>query len=464
VARYEGVSLIPDDSPAWPSALGRAAALGPEIDAVQRQIRQLTELLAELRRRQRAWETGGRGEQAVVRVLVGMDAAWHVLADRRWPGTRRANIDVLLVGPGGVFVIDVKTWRAEVRVERGRLWRGEADASDHVRKLLDQTSAVEGVLAGVGLAPTEVVPLLVLAGRRDVRAQLDRVVLLGEKDLIRELVRWGVRLPPDRVEQLIATLDRDCPPMPSVAAGAPGPPAEDALVSREELWQAMQEAAAREPIEAWMTWLHPLQAKQVSREFSGPSRIRGGAGTGKTVLALHRANYLASRGRRVLFTSFVRTLPAVHEALFARLAPARHDQVTFLPVHALASRWLRENPHRGRLDAKEASACFDQAWASAGEGSSLPGLVRDKKYWGDEISVVIKGRGLAISAIMRGWPGSAAGPRSAWRRAPTCGTCTRRTRTAWPGGASWTGPTRCGSCGTWPGNGPQRGRTPGSTR
>lgn len=394
-----GVSLIPDDSPAWPSALGRAAALGSEIDAVQRQVRQLTELLAELRRRQRAWETGGRGEQAVVRVLVGMDAAWHVLADRRWPGTRRANIDVLLVGPGGVFVIDVKTWRAEVRVERGRLWRGESDASDHVRKLLDQTSAVEGVLAGVGLAPTEVVPLLVLAGRRNVRAHLDRVVLLGEKDLIRELVRWGVRLPPDRVEQLIVTLDRDCPPMPSVTAGAPGPPADDALVGREELWQAMQEATAREPIESWMTWLHPLQAKQVSREFSGPSRIRGGAGTGKTVLALHRANYLASRGRRVLFTSFVRTLPAVHEALFARLAPrlapGRPNQVTFLPVHALASRWLRENPHRGRLDTKEASVCFDQAWASAGEGSSLPGLVRDKKYWGDEISVVIKGRGLA---------------------------------------------------------------------
>ena len=325
MVRYVGVSLIPDDSPAWPSALGRAAAFGPEIESVQRQIRQLTELLAELRRQQRAWEKGGRGEQAVIRVLVGMNAAWHVLADRRWPGTRRANIDVLLAGPGGVFVIDVKTWRAEVR----------------------------------------------------------------------ELVRWGVRLPPDRVEQLVVTLDRECPPMPSVAADAPGPPADDALVSREELWQAMQEAAGREPIESWMTWLHPLQAKQVSREFSGPSRIRGGAGTGKTVLALHRANYLASRGRRVLFTSFVRTLPAVHEALFARLAPARHEQVTFLPVHVLASRWLRENPHRGRLDAKEARACFDQAWESAGEGSSLPGLIRDKKYWGDEISVVIKGRGLA---------------------------------------------------------------------
>ena len=432
------MSLIPDDSPAWPSApgqaapsalgeaassaLGRAAAIGSEIESVQRQIRQLTELLAELRRRRQAWETGGRGEQAVMRVLVGMDAAWHVLADRRWPGTRRANIDVILVGPAGVFVIDVKTWRAEVRVERGRLWRGDADAQDEVTKLLDQTTAVEEVLAGAGLAPTEVVPLLVLAGRRNVRAHLDRVVLLGEKDLVRELVRWGVRLPPELIDRLIATLDRECPPMPdgdgrdppravagslrrspsqSGRSGAPdrqpGSPVagpEDALVSREELWQALLEAAGREPIESWMTWLHPLQARQVNREFSGPSRIRGGAGTGKTVLALHRASYLASRGRRVLFTSFVRTLPAVHEALFARLAPARPGPVTFVGVHALASRRLRANQNRGRVDERAAKACFEQAWESAGEGSSLPGLGRDKKYWHDEISLVIKGRGL----------------------------------------------------------------------
>ena len=416
------MSLIPDDSPAWPSALsqavpsalGQAAAIGSEIESVQRQIRQLTELLAELRRRRQAWETGGRGEQAVMRVLVGMDAAWHVLADRRWPGTRRANIDVILVGPAGVFVIDVKTWRAEVRVERGRLWRGDADAQDEVTKLLDQTTAVEEVLAGAGLAPTEVVPLLVLAGRRNVRAHLDRVVLLGEKDLVRELVRRGVRLPPELIDLLIATLDRECPPMPNGDAPTPaedgrdprrpapgrsrsqsrrsGSP--DALVSREELWQALLEAAGREPIESWMTWLHPLQARQVNREFSGPSRIRGGAGTGKTVLALHRASYLASRGRRVLFTSFVRTLPAVHEALFARLAPARPGPVTFVGVHALASRRLRDNRNRGRVDERGAKACFEQAWESAGEGSSLPGLGRDKKYWHDEISLVIKGRGL----------------------------------------------------------------------
>jgi hypothetical protein len=348
-----------------------------------------------------------------------MDAAWHVLADRRWPGTRRANIDVILVGPGGVFVIDVKTWRADVRAERGRLWRGDADAQDEVTKLLDQTTAVEEILAGVGLAPTEVVPLLVLAGRRNIRAHLDRVLLLGEKDLTRELVRWGVRLPPGLVERLVVTLNQECPPMPGgertdappSATRSPGrsrhpgvrelgvreagSAAENVLVSRKELWQALQQAREREPIESWMTWLHPLQARQVSREFSGPSRIRGGAGTGKTVLALHRANYLASRGRRVLFTSFVRTLPAVHEALFARLAPSRHDQVTFTPVHALASQWVREYREHARIDERLAGICFDEVWESASARPVLSRLVWDKGYWHKEISTVIKGRGLA---------------------------------------------------------------------
>jgi hypothetical protein len=401
--------LIPDDSAAWPSALGEAAAIEVEIDSVRRQIRQLTELLGELRRRQRRWETGGRGEQAVIRVLVGMDAAWHVLADRQWPGTRRANIDVILVGPGGVFVIDVKAWRAEARVEHGRLWRGDADAQDAVVKLLDQTSAVEEVLAGAGLAPTEVVSLLVLAGRRGVRAELDRVLVLGEKDLIRELVRWGVRLPPELVERLIETLDRECPPMPVGDGGTSGgravvperkadsSPGWDVLVGLEELQAALREADKREPIESWMTWLHPDQAQQVNREYSGPARIRGGAGTGKTVLALHRANYLASRGRRVLFTSYIRNLPRVHHALFTRLAPARHGRVTFRSVHALAGDWLQGQAagQLAKVDEAEARACFDQAWESVRPRTAGTWFGQAKKYWHDEVSVVIKGRGLA---------------------------------------------------------------------
>lgn len=440
-----------------PSALGQAVLLGMEIDGVQRQIQHLTDVLKQLRRHRQHWEAGGRAEQSVVRVLVGMDdAGWHVLPDRRWPGTRRANIDVIVVGPGGVFVVDVKNWR-EITVERGRLWRGDADADDDVRKLLDQTVAVEEVLVEAGLPPTEVVPLLVLARRKNVRAQLDRVTVLGEQDLTRDLARRGARLAPDLVEQLLDRLARGCPPMPRAAAvttvtvaeaptsrsvrrpvarragpssngtaatespaaierptqaycpapaGRPTsseplsppeqsvPPDQDALLSREELWQELLDAAAREPIETWMTWLHPTQARLAGRQWSGPARVRGAAGTGKTVVALHRAKYLAARGERVLFTSLVRTLGPVYRALLTRMAPEHVDRIEFATVHAVATRCLREHGLADRHQQEAADTCFWRAWGQVGQFSVLPGLGLAPGYWKDEIATVVKGRGL----------------------------------------------------------------------
>ncbi|WP_157892197.1 MULTISPECIES: NERD domain-containing protein [Frankia] len=429
-----------------PSAFGQAVLIGMEIDGVQRQIQHLTDLLRELRRSRRAWEAGARGERDVVRVLVGMDdAGWRVLPDRRWPGTRRANIDVLVVGPGGVFVVDVKNWR-EVRVEHGRLWRGDENAEDELRKLTDQTAAVEQVLADAGLPPTEVVPLLVLVGRRGTE-QLDRVQVTGELDLTRDLVRRGLRLEPAVVERVLACLDEACPPMqdaavaasptdlprrvrpsratrtppppsaapplpaappPSAAppppaapalSGVPAPPAGrapevDGLFSRDELWRELVDAAAREPIETWMTWLHPMQARLVCRRSSGPARIRGAAGTGKTVVALHRAKYLAARGDRVLVTSLVRTLGPVNRALLARMAPEHVNRIEFTSVDALAVRHLEQRGARTRYQRGIAENCFWLAWGRVGLASVLGRCGVEPGYWRDEIATVIKGRGL----------------------------------------------------------------------
>ncbi|WP_261567361.1 NERD domain-containing protein [Frankia gtarii] len=415
------------DVPAEPSAFGQAVLIGMEIDGVQRQIQHLTDLLRELRRSRRAWEAGAQGERDVVRVLVGMDdAGWRVLPDRRWPGTRRANIDVLVVGPGGVFVVDVKNWR-EARVDGGRLWRGDEDAGDELRKLTDQTAAVEQVLADAGLPPTEVVPLLVLAGRRGAE-QLDRVQVTGELDLTRNLVRRGLRLEPAVVERVLACLDEACPPMraaavgtrpvdsprrarpprpaltptaatptaatPAAATPADGAPAQDGLFSRDELWRELVDAAAREPIETWMTWLHPMQARLVCRRSSGPARIRGAAGTGKTVVALHRAKYLAARGDRVLFTSVVSTLGPVNRALLARMAPEHVSRINFTTVDVLAVRQLDERGERASYQQKIAENHFWLAWGRVGLPSVLGRLGVEPKYWLDEIATVIKGRGL----------------------------------------------------------------------
>ncbi|MCM3884397.1 AAA family ATPase [Frankia sp. R82] len=444
-----------------PSAFGQVAQLELEIDGVARQVRHFEELLRELVRTRDRWAAGGRGEQSVVRVLVGMvDVGWQVLADRRWPGTRKANIDVIVVGPGGVFVVDVKNWR-EFGVEGGRLWRGQADADDSVRKLLEQTTAVEDVVAEAGLPPTEVVPLLVMAGRRGLHEQLDRVAVLGQQDLTGYLLRQGVRLGPEPVERLLECLDQGCPPMPRDEGRRPGgstparthgvtasprdtranrdrgaartpttpttrttppshpapvtppvpavpavpavqmtaavqrtPAALETLPGMGELWQDLLVAAAREPVESWMTWLHPSQARLAGRRWSGPARVRGAAGTGKTVVALHRAKYLAARGDRVLFTSLVSTLGPVNRALLARMAPEHVARVDFVTVHQFARRCLEARGLSGHVEKDRVRLCFRRAWAQVGRHSVLSGLGLPLSYWQEEISKVIKGRGL----------------------------------------------------------------------
>ncbi len=66
-----------------------------------------------------------------------------------------------------------------------------------------------------------------------------------------------------------------------------------------------------EPLAFWRVFLHPSQRKLVRTHFNGPARVLGGAGTGKTVVAMHRAKYLASQcvdKERILFTTFTKSL------------------------------------------------------------------------------------------------------------------------------------------------------------
>ena len=70
-------------------------------------------------------------------------------------------------------------------------------------------------------------------------------------------------------------------------------------------------AALEQPFEKWAVFLHPAQRSLVERAWSGPARISGSAGTGKTIVALHRAAYLATtRGAQVLLTTFSKPLAA----------------------------------------------------------------------------------------------------------------------------------------------------------
>lgn len=67
------------------------------------------------------------------------------------------------------------------------------------------------------------------------------------------------------------------------------------------------------PLEKWRVFLHPTQRKIVEKSFNGAVRVLGGAGTGKTVVAMHRAKWLAENilnksNEKILFTTFTRNL------------------------------------------------------------------------------------------------------------------------------------------------------------
>jgi mRNA-degrading endonuclease RelE of RelBE toxin-antitoxin system len=66
------------------------------------------------------------------------------------------------------------------------------------------------------------------------------------------------------------------------------------------------ERALDYPWEKWTVFLHPAQRQTVERDFSGPARVSGSAGTGKTIVALHRAVNLARKNpdARVLLATF----------------------------------------------------------------------------------------------------------------------------------------------------------------
>ena len=157
---------------------------------------------------------------------------------------------------------------------------------------------------------------------------------------------------------------------------------------------------AAAPIEDWMMFLHPDQRSIVDRQYSGPARVRGAAGTGKTVVVLHRAAALSKRYRhdddgRVLVTTYIRSLPPVLEQLHRRMPEADPSRVDFINVDKLAYQICASAGQRPQLDTRSVDAAFANAWkqiVSPGSPLERAGLTRG--YLTDEIRYVIKGRGI----------------------------------------------------------------------
>lgn len=97
------------------------------------------------------------------------------------------------------------------------------------------------------------------------------------------------------------------------------------------------------PWEKWTVFLHPEQRQWVERDFNGPARVAGSAGTGKTIVALHRAAYLARQhpDARVLLTTFSNTLANALQSKLNRLLTHEPRLAERIDVHSLEAIGLR---------------------------------------------------------------------------------------------------------------------------
>jgi mRNA-degrading endonuclease RelE of RelBE toxin-antitoxin system len=110
------------------------------------------------------------------------------------------------------------------------------------------------------------------------------------------------------------------------------------MANAEELERALEF-----PWEKWTVFLHPEQRQWVERDYAGPARVSGSAGTGKTIVALHRAAHLARAHPdvRVLLTTFSDTLANALQTKLKRLLGNEPRLAERIDVHSLNAIGLR---------------------------------------------------------------------------------------------------------------------------
>lgn len=379
--------------------MAAGGSAGDRARRIRENALRLQRLSREAHRQAGRWKAAEEAERQVAATLMSLTATgWRLLVDRRWPGTPAANVDMILIGPPGVFVIDVKRWRDPPAVAGGRLRSGGEPRDGEVGKLLNLMRTAEEHAAELGMSPVALHPLMIFAGHR-LDTRLGRVRLLGRMDAVPALLGEPDQLKPPMIRAMSEHLAERFPEYDATSLEEPAtldaPSAGDALFDAEDVAKAAAESLLQAPIERWMTFLHPEQVSLVRRDWSGPARISGPAGTGKTVVGLHRAAHLAGRTTgRILYVTFANNLPRVQCRLFGTMAGAFSARVEFTSLHHWARLFLNGRGVRLHLDGSRADDAFSRAWVSAGRDSVLPEIDPTPGYWREEIDYVIKGRGL----------------------------------------------------------------------
>ncbi|SUD67279.1 putative DNA helicase [Pseudomonas putida] len=180
---------------------------------------------------------------------------------------------------------------------------------------------------------------------------------------------------------------------------------------------AENEEALREvlnqSLEKWRVFLHPAQRRLVEGKKTGPVRVLGGAGTGKTVVAMHRAKWLAEHvanpGNKVLFTTFTRNLATdIQQNLNKICSPAQRECIEVINLDAWVISFLKKQGYDYGLlmNAQQERQLWEQAYSEKPAGSELS-LAFFQEEWArvvQPLSIMTADEFKTASRIGRGTP------------------------------------------------------------
>jgi mRNA-degrading endonuclease RelE of RelBE toxin-antitoxin system len=159
------------------------------------------------------------------------------------------------------------------------------------------------------------------------------------------LLALADHLPGEAAEALLELATGGTPQLPQVIQRGSDPFAHPDALRRFRVMSGVDELARAldYPWEKWTVFLHPAQRELVERDYSGPARVSGSAGTGKTIVALHRAVFLTRKhpDARVLLTTFSDTLANALRTKLKRLISNEPRLAERLEVHSMNAIGMR---------------------------------------------------------------------------------------------------------------------------
>lgn len=158
-----------------------------------------------------AWATGADGEVRTARFLEPLHAeGFAILHDRRIPGGS-ANIDHIVIGPPGIFVVETKSLAGDLRIRGGAVYvsghRKTAMIEEAKREALAVQVALALELEALGLA---VVPVVCVhrANLPWLGGGVDGVRIVSGRELVKRLRKAPIRLGPEEADRLVRAADQ----------------------------------------------------------------------------------------------------------------------------------------------------------------------------------------------------------------------------------------------------------------